>query len=408
MSSGSSLPYDESDLLLDPAAPAAAVSGRRSLWREREYEVELFEALGPERARCEATLLAAGLPLPVQHRSEWALAHPGRAPLFVAVKAAGAGYHAGFAVDVSRSRAMPGHWLFCVEKFGAALSDGARAAGLRALAHLARSRPCVLRVHVQVYARDPGVRAGIGTLLRELRFRSAAKPRTYRDTVFVDLAPDESEILASLRRSTRRNIRQIAAQPFQVRTIARPAPVGRMQALVEESLARTGGRAQREDWEALAALSDGRPDLSRIAGLFRTDVRGPEALLAFAWGLNHRDYAENPATGMTRLPGSRTPLTYALIWDLIRWAKRAGARWFDLGGVTRGRRSEGDPLGGISDFKRGFSSTVVAVGEEWILEPNPLRGQLAAALSSASSCVSGRWRAMAHALRSGAWGKGAR
>src|SRR5205814_8156194 len=152
-----------------------------------------------------------------------------------------AGYQAGFAVDVSRSRAMPGHVLFSVEKFGAALSDGARTAGLRALAHLGRSHPRVLRVHVQVYAQDNAIRERVGTVLQELGFRSSAQSRTYRDTVLVDLAPDEDGILASFRRRTRRNIRQMADQPFEVRPIARPAPVDRLEALLGESLARTGG-----------------------------------------------------------------------------------------------------------------------------------------------------------------------
>jgi len=379
------------------ASVSATPCEPRLVWRDREYEVELFERPGPARARCEAGLLAAGVPLPAQHRTEWTLVHPTRTLWFLAVKTKGGGYQAGFAVDVSRSRALPGHVLLFVEKFGGALSHGARAAGLRALAHLARSRPRVLRVHVQVYAQDSGIRERVGLLLRELGFRSAAQPRAYRDTVLVDLSPTENEILASFHRSTRRNIRQIAEQPFQVRTIARPAPVGRIEALLGESLARTGGPPQYEDWNAVLALSDRCPELSRLTGLFRTDGQGSE-LVAFAWGLNHGDYVDNPATGMTRLPGSRTPFTYALIWDLIRWAKGAGARWFDFGGVTMGHLKEGDPLGGISDFKRGFSSTIVAVGEEWTLEPNPLRGHLAAALSSASSFVSRRLRAVVQAM----------
>src|SRR2546425_544869 len=359
-----------------PEAHGQAAATARLLWRERGYAVKLFEEHGPERARSEAMLLAAGIPLPVQHRTEWALVHPKRRLWFVGVKAAGGEYQAGFAVDVSRSRALPGHLLLYVERFGAALSDGARAAGLRALAHLGRSRPRVLRLYVQVYAQEPGIRDQVGTVLRELGFRSAAQPRSYRDTVLVDLAPDEDGILASFHRSTRRNIRQIAEQPFEVRTITRPAPVGRLQALLRESLARTGGAAQHEDWHAVTELSDRCPELSRLVGLFRTDVRGPEALVAFAWGLNHGDCVDNPASGMTRSPGSRTPFMYALVWDLIRWGKRAGARWFDFGGVTRGRLGEGDPLGGISNFKRGFNDTIVAVCDEWTLEPNPLRGQL--------------------------------
>ncbi|OLD91869.1 MAG: hypothetical protein AUG84_03095 [Chloroflexi bacterium 13_1_20CM_4_66_7] len=377
------------------AGLAAATPAPQLLWHDRDYEVELFEQLGPERARCEGKLLAAGLSLPVQHRTEWALAHHTRTQWFVAVKAASAGYQAGFAVEVRRSRAIPGHLLLSVEKFGAALSEGARAAGLRALAYLGRSRPRVLRVYVNVYAQEAGVRQRIGRLLRELGFRDAAQPRVYRDTVLVDLAPDEAAILASFHSSTRRNIRKIAAQPFEVRTLAESQLIDRLKALLEESVTRTGGSPPHEDWEAVIALSDRYPELSHLVGLFRTDITGPEALVAFAWGLNHGDYVDNPVTGMTRLPGSRTPFTYPLIWDLIRWGKRVGARYFDFGGVTSGHLSEGDPLGGISDFKRRFSDTIVSVGEEWTLEPNPLRGQLAAALSSASSWVSRRLRTVA-------------
>ncbi|HYK81717.1 MAG TPA: GNAT family N-acetyltransferase [Gemmatimonadales bacterium] len=374
-------------------AGAAAPPDGQVIWRDPEFEVELFEALGPARARCEALLAAAGLALPAPHRTAWAELWPGRSQWFLAVRASGGGYQAGFAVEVSRSRVMLGHWLLRVERFGAMLSGAAGAAGLRALAHLARSRPRVLRVYVEVYCEDPARRHGIGRLLGELGFRPAAHLRAYQDTVLVDLAPAEDAILASFHRSTRRNIRWIATQPFEVRAIRAPAPVARMAALVAESLARTGGRAAPEDWAAVTALSERCPELSRLAGLFRADTAGPDSLVAFVWGLNHGTHVENPVTGMTRVAGSRAPLTYALIWDLIGWAKRVGARWFDFGGVTAGHRGEGDALGGISDFKRGFSSTVVAVGEEWTLEPHVWRGQLATALSSLSAGVSRSVRA---------------
>ncbi len=392
-------PHEESEQAVTGSLRAvAATTGARLLWRDRHYEVELFEALGPERAHCEATLLAAGLPLAVQHRTEWARAQPRRTLWLLAVRAPRSGYQAGFAVEVSRSRAIPGHLLLRVEKFGAALSDGAREAGLRALAHLAWSRARVLRVYVEVYTRDPGVREQIGRVLRQLRFRSAAQPRTYRHTVWVDLEPDEDRILASFRPSTRRNIRQMAKHPFEVRAIVDPALRDRVEVLLRESLARTGGPPQQEDWEAVQALSIRCPQLSRLAGVFRTDIAGPEALVAVAWGLNHGDYVDNPATGMTRLPGSRAPLTYALIWDLIQWAKRVGARWFDLGGVTLAEGGTGDSLRGISAFKRGFSDTIATVGEEWTLEPNLVHGRLATALSSVSSLAQRVVSAAAHAI----------
>jgi hypothetical protein len=256
----------------------------------------------------------------------------------------------------------------------------------------------VLRVYVEVYAPEPSVREHVAALLHELGFRPATQPRGYHNTVLVDLGPSEDRILASFHRSTRRNIRQIADQAFEVRPIGIPAPVDRLEALVAESLARRGGPPLHEDWHAVATLSARCPELSRLVGLFRTDRDDPQALVAFAWGLNHGGYVDNPASGMTRVPGSRTPFTYALIWDLIRWAKGTGARWFDFGGVTMGHLRQGDPLGGISDFKRGFSDAVVAVAEEWTLEPNPVRGRLAAVLNAVSACVSRGWRAAAQAL----------
>jgi GNAT acetyltransferase-like protein len=392
-------PHEESGQAVAGSVGAvAATTGARLLWRDRHYEVELFETLGPERAHCEAALLAAGLPLAVQHRTEWARTQTRRTLWLLAARATGSGYQAGFGVEVSRSRAIPGHLLLRVEKFGAALSDGAREAGLRALAHLAWSRARVLRVYVEVYTPDPGVREQIGRVLRQLRFRPAAEPRTYHHTVWVDLEPDEDGILASFHRSTRRNIRQMAKPPFEVRAIVDPELTDRVGALLRESLARTGGPAQQEDLEAVRTLSIRWPQLSRLAGLFRTDIAGPEALVAVAWGLNHGDYVDNPATGMTRLPGSRAPLTYALIWDLIRWAKRVGARWFDLGGVTLGEGGTGDSLRGISAFKRGFSDTIATVGEEWTLEPNLVHGRLATALSSVSSLAQRVASAAAHAI----------
>jgi lipid II:glycine glycyltransferase (peptidoglycan interpeptide bridge formation enzyme) len=125
--------------------------------------------------------------------------------------------------------------------------------------------------------------------------------------------------------------------------------------------------------------------------MFRTDATGPKALLAFAWSHHHGDHAHYDASGSTRNTDIKAPLAYALIWDLCLWAKQHGATWFDFGGITAGSAASGDadPVGGISDFKRYFSKTVVSVGEEWMLEPRPLRAKLARSISRAISYVSG-------------------
>jgi hypothetical protein len=140
------------------------------------------------------------------------------------------------------------------------------------------------------------------------------------------------------------------------------------------------------DWPAVLAATRADPGLSRVVGLFRTDVEGDAALLAYTWGRHHGDHAEYHVGASTRDPAIRTPLAYPLMWELITWARRTGARWFDLGGVTAGGGD--DPLGGISDFKRYFSERVEEVGEEWELEPHAARAALARAIGRGVAWVS--------------------
>jgi lipid II:glycine glycyltransferase (peptidoglycan interpeptide bridge formation enzyme) len=84
------------------------------------------------------------------------------------------------------------------------------------------------------------------------------------------------------------------------------------------------------------------------------------------------------------------PLAYPLAWDVIRWAKRIGARSFDFGGITLGTHGDDeDRLGGISDFKRYFTTERARVGQEWILEPHPLKAAVAHAMTSGYALLSG-------------------
>jgi lipid II:glycine glycyltransferase (peptidoglycan interpeptide bridge formation enzyme) len=72
---------------------------------------------------------------------------------------------------------------------------------------------------------------------------------------------------------------------------------------------------------------------------------------------------------------------------LIAWSKRLGARWFDFGGVPLPtEKNESDqPLSGITDFKRFFCDQITEVGEDWILEPRPIRALIARAVRTAAT-----------------------
>src|SRR5260370_40418499 len=97
-------PHEESEQAVTGSLRAvAATTGARLLWRDRHYEVELFEALGPERAHCEATLLAAGLPPAGPHRTAWAPAPPRRTPWLLGVRAPRVRNPTGLSLEGSRS-----------------------------------------------------------------------------------------------------------------------------------------------------------------------------------------------------------------------------------------------------------------------------------------------------------------
>jgi lipid II:glycine glycyltransferase (peptidoglycan interpeptide bridge formation enzyme) len=70
--------------------------------------------------------------------------------------------------------------------------------------------------------------------------------------------------------------------------------------------------------------------------------------------LKHGNMAEFTKGSSTSKPLSGVPKTELLHWEAILWAKSAGARFYDLGGITPGAE-KGSQEWGINKFKSGFS-----------------------------------------------------
>ena len=352
----------------------------------RGITVELHTRLDGERERVEREVRDAGLHIPFEHLSAWARSR-GDAPswLLLAREADGTPGCA-LGLQVIGSRSLPGHRLLRSVHFGGAVSDACRAETLAALAELARRTPRVLRVYLELFSRDEQALRRVGEEAAALGFRRSPHPRCYDTTVLLDLRPSEAELLASFHATARRHIRAVDKNPVAVRAIDDVTLSGRLDALLAETMARTGGRPEAHDWDSIIRLSQREPNASRLVGLFRTDREGPESLLAFAWGQNHGDAVEYATAASTRDTDLKLPMVYALAWELIRWAKAAGAEYFDFGGISPGTHADGgDRLGGISDFKRYFTQREARVGDEWILEPAPVRAALARAVSAGSN-----------------------
>ena len=334
----------------------------------------------------ESELVRANVPVPLPNRVAWVQAHSNKRHRYLAVRSREGSAEAAAVVRLEGSRAIPGWRIARVERIGPARTEGGRRALLVALSRIPLLEPRVLRLQVGVFAAEAGLLTRCVEQLRALGFRRQVNSRSYPVTLVLPLSPEPRQLFSDLHPTARRHIRAVERKPVRIRPIVDPSFAPRLETLTRETFARTGAAPPDHDWSALIRLSTARPELSRIVGLHEADSIDPSGLLAFAWGCFHGDHAHYAAAASIRGGRLKMPLTYGLMWELILWARARGGRFFDLGGIPKGKLEPGHPLSGIQRFKRYFASEVREVGAEFSLDPSPL-------LASASRAVSstGRW-----------------
>ncbi|MFL5613853.1 MAG: GNAT family N-acetyltransferase [Gemmatimonadaceae bacterium] len=352
------------------------------------YSVAVLRHSGPERERLESELMAAGVPLPLTHRLVWARAGLAASSWFVAARDSYGRPRAGFAIDVSRSQALPGHLLLRADRLNVATDSAALEACIATLRQLAYRDRRILRVNLELFGRNEDARHRLRSLLERSGFTRVPESRMYEQTLVMDLNPDEQALFAALSSSARRNVRELAKQPYTLQVISDPRLGDRLNALLLSAMARRGADVQPVDWSRVIELSRTLPEASRLVGVFREGACDADALVGFAWARAHGDHVEYYLGAAARDMNCRLAPGYPLLWDLIAWAKRIGAAWFDFGGVTAGsHEATDDKLGGISDFKRFFSRSVASVAEEWQLDPHPSRTALAVVISRSAKWI---------------------
>ena len=185
-------------------------------------------------------------------------------------------------------------------------------------------------------------------------------------TLMLDLAPDEDAILAAMEKDTRWSVRQAPKRGVTTREVS---DEGSLRAFYD-LYAQTGERAgfitrtwsyYRDIWSAL--IGGGFASL-RLAYSEDAAVAG-----AMVWRCGDRALYQ---TGATNDAGRKTYAAYALLWECIIEAKRAGRRVFDMGGIPRDLERKDDPMYGPYLFKRGFGGTVTRWVGAHDTVPSPL------------------------------------
>ncbi len=334
---------------------------------EGAYRFSLYVDFA-DRVAAARRLIGSGYVLPFSSFPEWSDC-AGFQSWFLEVANDRGELHGGTAIHVLPINSLPGYRILRVQRLGVNVATDALEATFRVLRRLAYSERRVLRLELETFSSTAEQLELVRTAASRTGLAATTAPREYARTLLIPLHDNLDSILASLHPTARRHIRAAAKKGLAIRPIADTAIARQLDDLLRETLHRTAGEYSPPPWNAIIRYSNEYPRRSRIVGLF-SPVDDGERLLAFAWGCSQGDSVEYCTAGSTRSPDIRVPLGYALAWDLIAWAHSLNVRFFDFGGITDGDYGSGDPVGGISDFKRYFGGRVVECGCDWHVAPS--------------------------------------
>jgi peptidoglycan pentaglycine glycine transferase (the first glycine) len=187
----------------------------------------------------------------------------------------------------------------------------------------------------------------------------------FRNTVILDLRPEEEALLARMKQKTRYNIRLAGKRGVRVRAGSREDLPLLYQMYAETAdrdgfIIRSGGyytdiwqtMMQAGFAQALIAEAEGLPVAALI--LFRFAGRG-----WYFYGMSREMHRE-------KMPN------HLLQWEAVRWLRGHGAAQYDLWGAPD-EFSATDPLWGVYTFKLGYGAEVVRHAGAWDFAPSPLR-----------------------------------
>ncbi|MBL9134290.1 MAG: GNAT family N-acetyltransferase [Verrucomicrobiales bacterium] len=258
------------------------------------------------------------------------------------------------------------------------LMAGTEAEGIRgrlaeALAGLAKERHYLYLVVVLPYGGSHMVQALEG---RGFMPHPAGLPpvRYMTDTACLALAATLDDILAGMRSSTRKHIRQGLKRGLKVR-MGDEADLKAFDALLDALCERRGARRNIPRLDFLVQLWRGFQPSGGLR-IFVAEHAGVPiaALLVFTLG----EWVREWRIGWNGEHAELLP-NELLRWEVIRWAKERGFRWYDFSGidatlarkVATGAEILPSEMTGPSWFKLGFGGRPIELSSDYSFFPNP-------------------------------------
>jgi peptidoglycan pentaglycine glycine transferase (the first glycine) len=214
---------------------------------------------------------------------------------------------------------------------------------------------------------EPERRHGDGDTVRDaLKMREwvfSEEQIQFRNTIVLDLAASEDELLGRMKQKTRYNVRLASRKGVRVRSGALDELPLLYKMYAETS--RRDGFAIRDQgyYEHVWTRFLGQPEASDIpsAALLVAEVDGEVAAAVFVFFFAERAYY---LYGMSGAAHREKMPNYLLQWEAIRLARRRGCRTYDLWGAPD-EFNASDSLWGVYRFKEGFGGKLVKTLGAW-------------------------------------------
>lgn len=202
--------------------------------------------------------------------------------------------------------------------------------------------------------------------LKQLGWHFSKEQIQFKNTVQIDLSPNEDTLLANMKQKTRYNIRLASRKGVTVR-VGTKADINTLYQMYAETSLRDGFIIRGEEYYQTTWGSFFQDNRRTDLGISNVEYNQPvaEPLIAEVNGeaiaavIIFR-FARNAwyIYGMSRAIHREKMPNYLLQWEALRRAKLAGCHTYDLWGAPDAN-SENDPLWGVYQFKEGFGGKVI-------------------------------------------------
>ena len=203
----------------------------------------------------------------------------------------------------------------------------------------------------------------IASELKTFGWRFSNEQVQYRNTVMIDLTPDEDQLLANMKQKTRYNVRLAGRKGVTVR-VGDAADFDMLYNMYAETAHRDGFTIRSKDY--YLTVWNTFPDAGMLQPLIAEVEGQPVAgLMLFIYGQTAwYIYGMSTTAHRNKMP------TYLLQWEAIKAAKAAGCTTYDLWGAPD-TFDESDSMWGVYRFKQGLGGQVVRHIGAWDLPMRP-------------------------------------